>query len=132
MRAAHRLRSKALLMLFVLLVASLAVGAYAADPVSVTLAVTGTAVPGATVSAKATVTTTDGSTVQSITWAHASGVDVTLSATTGDTVNITFPARKVFREELAMVLEEPPVTAGSRIVAMSFCEPRSWTRVLSS
>ena len=24
------------------------------------------------------------------------------------------------------------VTPGSRIVAMSFCEPRSWTRVLSS
>ena len=25
-----------------------------------------------------------------------------------------------------------PITARSRIVAMSFCEPRSWTRVLSS
>ena len=24
------------------------------------------------------------------------------------------------------------INAGSRIVAMSFCEPRSWTRVLSS
>ena len=28
----------------------------------------------------------------------------------------------------ALTVEEPP----SRIVAMSFCEPRSWTRVLSS
>ena len=26
----------------------------------------------------------------------------------------------------------PPIDPTSRIVAMSFCEPRSWTRVLSS
>ena len=31
-----------------------------------------------------------------------------------------------------MVAMPPALTAASRIVAMSFCEPRSWTRVLSS
>ena len=30
------------------------------------------------------------------------------------------------------ILAPNDATAGSRMVAMSFCEPRSWTRVLSS
>ena len=34
--------------------------------------------------------------------------------------------------EIAMNLGKDPVEVESRIVAMSFCEPRSWTRVLSS
>ena len=34
--------------------------------------------------------------------------------------------------QLALITSLPFVHTASRIVAMSFCEPRSWTRVLSS
>ena len=41
--------------------------------------------------------------------------------------------RDIARMETILNQDQPAVVKeGSRIVAMSFCEPRSWTRVLSS
>lgn len=84
-----------------ILIAAVASFAFAASPpVTVTMAVTGDPVPGATITAKATVTVNDGSTLQSITWSQVGGVGATLTNTTTDTVTVSLPARKVFREQL--------------------------------
>jgi hypothetical protein len=94
-----------------ILIAGVAGFAFAAGPpVTVTMAVTGDPAPGATVTAKATVTINDGSTLQSIKWSQAGGVAATLTNTSVDTVTIALPGRKAFREELMTVLEEPPIT----------------------
>jgi hypothetical protein len=77
--------------------------------VSATVAVTGTPVPGATVSAKATITITDGSTLQSIKWDQVGGVPVTLANATSDTAAITFPALDVYRNKLIDVMETTPL-----------------------
>jgi len=80
-----------------------------AAAVSATVSVTGTPIPGATVNAKANLTITDGSTLQSITWRQTGGVAVTLANTTGDTAGITFPALEVYREKLIDVMETTPL-----------------------
>ncbi len=99
--------------LAVFLAAALAVvamGAFAATPpVTVTLAPNGNAVPGATVTAKATVTINDGSTLQSITWTQVGGPDAALSGTSTDTVTAVLPSRKTFKEALIHALQEPPL-----------------------
>ena len=46
----------------------------AGPPVTVTMAVTGDPAPGATVTARATITINDGSTLQSIKWSQVGGV----------------------------------------------------------
>lgn len=86
-------------------------GALAAGPPTVTVAVTGSAVPGATVSAKATVKINDGSVLQSITWVQSGGPAITFTGGTTDTITTTLPDRKTFRARLIEVLEEPPVAA---------------------
>jgi hypothetical protein len=106
MQKKHRHWQLILVMAAVLVISA---GAFAADPPKVTLAVTGDAVPGATVSAKATVTITDGSTLQSIKWTQTGGVHATLANTATDTITVTLPDRKTFREELILILEEPPI-----------------------
>ena len=94
-----------------LVILGLAGGAFAADPpVKITIAVTGDPAPGATVTARATVTINDGSTLQGIQWIQVGGVHATLANTATDTVTITLPDRKTFREDLIEVLEEKPVT----------------------
>jgi hypothetical protein len=95
----------------VVLLAAIAGSAFAATPVTVAVTVTGDPVPGATVTAKATVTITDGSTLQSIKWTQNSGVPATLSNTTTDTVTAVLGSRKAYREHLTEILEEPPATA---------------------
>ena len=52
----------------------------------------------------------------------------------GDILKITVKLFATFREGRQKIIEMelPEETTPSRIVAMSFCEPRSWTRVLSS
>ncbi len=82
----------------------------AGPPVTVTMAVTGDPAPGATVTARATITINDGSTLQSIKWSQVGGVAATLTNTTADTATIALPARKVFREELITALSEQPIT----------------------
>ncbi|MGA7616491.1 MAG: hypothetical protein WBX15_15055, partial [Thermoanaerobaculia bacterium] len=112
MNRPHHLNGRTLLVLFTMMVALIAAGALAADPpVTVAIGVTGTAVPGATVSAKATVTINDGSSLQSIQWKQVSGATAQISGATTNTITVTLPDRKAYREELALVLEEPPATA---------------------
>lgn len=108
----RRLRGTVLLaVLPALLIGAVTTAARAATPpVSVTFAVNGDPTPGATVTAKATITINDGSTLQALKWSQLGGVPVTLANTTIDTVTITLPSRKVFREGLMTVLEEAPLT----------------------
>ncbi len=90
-------------------VASMAIAA--TPPVSVVVAVTGDAVPGATVTAKATVTVNDGSTLQSIKWTQVGGVTAAVTDNLTDTITVVIPERQAFKEELIHILEEPPITA---------------------
>ncbi len=105
----HRHQRILLVLLAGILILGVAGAAWAAAPVTVTTAVTGDPVPGATVTAKATVAITDGSSLISIKWTQNGGPAATLSNTGTDTVTIALPARNVFREQLMTVLEEQPV-----------------------
>ena len=98
------------LVLATVILAAFAATAVAADPVTVTIAVNGSATPGATLTAKATITINDGTTLQSIKWTQAGGVAATLSGTTTDTVTVVLPNRRNFKEDLIKILEEPPIT----------------------
>ena len=104
----HPQRRLVLPLLAAIVVAAFAGGAFAASPVTVTVAVSGDPTPGATVTAKATITVSDGSTVQSVKWTQTGGVPAALTNATTDTVTIALPDRKTFREGLIEVLEEPP------------------------
>jgi hypothetical protein len=93
-----------------IVIAGVAGGAFGADPpVQVTMAVTGDPAPGATVTAKATIKINDGSTLQGVKWSQTAGVPVTLANGATDTVSLTLPSRRVFREHLIEVLEEAPL-----------------------
>jgi hypothetical protein len=80
----------------------------ATAPVTVSVAVTGTPAFGATVTAKATVTINDGSTLQSITWNQTGGAAATLANADTDTVSVTLGSRAAYRQELITILGEPP------------------------
>lgn len=95
------------------LTAGLATAAFAAAPVTVTVAVTGDPVPGATVTAKATVAITDGSALQSVTWKQTGGLPAVLANTATDTVTLTLPDRKAFKDDLFTVLEESPIATSA-------------------
>lgn len=107
-------RQAMLALLAVLLAAGVASGVYAADAIKVTMAVAGDPLPGATITAKATIVVNDGSTVQAIKWSQTGGVAATLANTASDTVTIQLPSRKAFREQLMEVLEEAPITDAQR------------------
>ncbi len=112
MKANAENRQRALMVLLLsAAVLGIAASALAVDPVTVSVAVTGDPIPGATVTAKATVTINDGSTLQSIAWTQVSGPTATLSNTTTDTITAVLPSRQVFKEHLIEILEEPPITA---------------------
>jgi len=96
-----------------LLIAVFATTAFAAAPVTVAVAVNGTPSPGATFTAKATVTINDGSALQSVSWKQTGGLTATLANTATDNVTITLPDRKTFKDELFTVLEESPVAASA-------------------
>lgn len=83
--------------------------AFAAGPPTVSVAVTGSPVPDATVTAKATITINDGSALQSVKWVQTGGVHVVLANATTDTVTITLPPRQEFKEHLVEILEEAPI-----------------------
>jgi hypothetical protein len=92
----------------VVLFLAIAIPLHAAPP-TVTLSVTGDPVPGATVTAKATVNITDGSALQGIRWTQKEGVAVTVANNLTDTVTLTLPARAVFKQHLVEILEEAPI-----------------------
>src|SRR6185436_20224481 len=95
-----------------LLIAAFATTALAADPpVKVAVAVNGDPTPGATVKAKATVTIGDGAALQSITWKQTGGLPAVLSNATTDTVTLTLPDHKAFKDDVFEILEESPVAA---------------------
>lgn len=102
---------KHLVVAAVILTAFAATAVAADPPVNVTIAVDGSAAPGATLHAKATITINDGTTLQSIKWTQAGGVAATLSGTTTDTVTVVLPNRRTYKEELIKILEEPPITS---------------------
>lgn len=111
MRSCH-LWKRTFVLLLVAGMAGVAATAIAATPpVSVAVAVTGDPVPGATVTAKATVTINDGSTLQTIKWTQVGGVEAAVTGETTDTITVVLPGRQVFKEELIHILEEPPITA---------------------
>jgi len=97
------------LVLAVVILIGVAASALAATaPVQVTVAVNGDPTPNATVTAKATVTINDGSTLQSLKWTQVGGVAAALSNTATDTVSVTLPSRRIFKEDLIKILEESP------------------------
>ncbi|PYQ27346.1 MAG: hypothetical protein DMF56_20565 [Acidobacteria bacterium] len=100
-------KSRCIFMLAAILIAATA--AFATDPVTVTTAVTGDPVPGATVTAKATIVINDGSTLVGVKWTQTAGVPAVLTNANANVVTIALPNRKTFREELIEVLEEPPI-----------------------
>ncbi|HEX9161061.1 MAG TPA: hypothetical protein VF980_05070 [Thermoanaerobaculia bacterium] len=111
MKSTHHSRGRLLFAVFsAILVVGFAANTFAADPpVKVTVTISGDAVPGATVTAKAAVTINDGTTLQGIQWTQKSGVKATLVNTTGDTVNITLPDRATFKQALITAAEEAPI-----------------------
>ncbi len=87
--------------------------AAATAPVTVAVAVTGTPAFGATVTAKATVTINDGSTLQSIAWSQVEGAAAVLANTNSDTVTITLANRAAYREALIHALASSPSSEGA-------------------
>jgi hypothetical protein len=68
---------------------------------------TGDAIPGGAV--MVTVSTTDGSAIQSVSWSQTGGVDAVLSGADSATVTATLGAEGEYKSELFHVLEEPPI-----------------------
>jgi hypothetical protein len=93
-----------------LALALIAAPVFAADPVKATVTFTGAKTPGTTNTAKAVLTISDGSTLQSIQWTQTGGVPVVLANALTDTVTITLPDIKAFRTPLVKYLHESPVT----------------------
>ncbi len=83
--------------------------AVAESQVTVTVEVTGEAVPGATVTATATIEVSDGSEVQSIMWIQTGGADAMLSGIATDTLTVTLGSEMSYRDYLIHVLSEPPI-----------------------
>lgn len=110
MHTSRGLRRMALALLVVGTIAAAGTAIAATPAVKVAVEVTGDPVPGATVTAKATVTINDGSTLQSLKWTQVGGVEATVTGNQTDTVTIVLPDRKGFLAELIHVLEEPPIT----------------------
>ncbi len=93
--------------LFAAVLPGFVAGAFAAGAPTVALKVTPDPAPGAAVTVKATITITDGSALQSVSWKQTSGVTVNASGTTTDTITLTVPDRKTLRNQLITALEEP-------------------------
>lgn len=83
----------------------------AQDPVTVSVDISGNAVPGGTVTATANVEITDGSNVQSFSWMQLGGVDAALSGANTATVSVKLGNRGAYKGHLFELLAEPPVTA---------------------
>jgi PKD repeat protein len=77
-------------------------------PVIVDASVTGTATPGAALTASATPMVLDGSTVTGIVWSQKNSVTVTIDDNNAMTTGVTLPALAAYKDELFKVLAEPP------------------------
>src|SRR5687768_1780682 len=85
--------------------------AFAADPpVKATVTVTGNAIPGGAITATATITTSDGSTVQNVAWRQTGGVPVTFTSS-ANTISLSLPDRAAFKHQLVEILQEAPIAA---------------------
>ncbi len=93
-----------------LAVVAIAGATHAQDPVEVSVEVTGTAVPGATVQATANVTINDGSTIQSYSWTQVGGAEAMLSGTAGKSITAALATEDEYKAYLIHVLAEPPIT----------------------
>ena len=87
---------------------------FALDPMQaamVSIEVDGDAAPGETLTLRANVVVLDGqATVQGYSWEQTHSVPVTISGANSATASVTLPDRDVFKDELFMVLAEPPIT----------------------
>ncbi len=92
----------------VVLAMAMAVTGFAQDAPPLEFEETGDATPGGAVSV--TVTTTDGSTIQSVSWMQAGGVEASLSGATTATVTVNLGDEAEYKDYLVHVLEEPPIT----------------------
>jgi hypothetical protein len=79
-------------------------------PVIVSTSVAGEAVPGGTVTVTADVVILDGSTLQSLAWSQSNSVTGTIQDAGDGTVTFELPSAAVYKEELLMVLSEPPIS----------------------
>jgi len=95
-------------LLLAVVILGVTAAAFAAAP-TIAISVTGNPTPGGTATATAKVTITDGSTLQGLKWTQVGGVPLTITGTTADSITYTLPARKVYRDELVKILEEPPI-----------------------
>jgi len=86
----------------------MAVTGFAQEGPPLEFAETGDAAPGAAVSV--TVSTTDGSTIQSVSWMQSYGVEAMLSGADTATVTATLGDGATYKDMLIHVLEEPPIT----------------------
>jgi hypothetical protein len=73
----------------------------------VDVAVDGDQVPGGTVTA--TVTTTDGSTIKSVSWSQTGGAEAALSGTDSETVTAVLADAAAYKAALIHALSEPPI-----------------------
>ncbi len=96
-----------------LVIALVACGAAAAaqdSPVSVSVVVSGDAVPGGTVVASATVDIQDGSEIQGLHWMQVSGADAMLSGVDTDTVTAVLNTLPAYKDQLIHALSEPGIS----------------------
>lgn len=103
------MRSPRVLLTALALVLVAAAPALWAQTSPVTVTVGGDAVPGGTVTA--TMATTDGSTITSVTWAQTYGVSAALSGTDTATVTAVLGSAAEYKAFLIHVLQEPPLGA---------------------
>ena len=83
-----------------------------AQAVAVGAVVEGDAAPGATLTVTADVEILDGSTtVAGYEWSQSNSVAVTIEGADTETATIVLPEADAFKEELLLVLSEPPITA---------------------
>jgi hypothetical protein len=79
------------------------------SPVIVTIDVTGTAIPGAALSATANIEILDGSTFSGVAWQQTAGVTATIDSPLAATTGVTLASESSYKDELIQVLQDPPI-----------------------
>jgi hypothetical protein len=91
----------------ILLTADLAWFVPAGQAQTVNVTIDGVAVPGASLTATASLD--DGSTIQSVSWMQTGGAAASISPADANPTTVTLGAESVFKDELFHVLAEPPI-----------------------
>jgi hypothetical protein len=91
----------------ILLTAALAWFVPAGQAQTVNVTIDGVAVPGASLTATASLD--DGSTIQSVSWMQTGGAAASISPADANPTTVTLGAESVFKDELFHVLAEPPI-----------------------